>query len=228
MSIMPENKKNEIINFILDHEKEYNSSPIGVAFHADYIDYGEPGEPPQISDYLIRYLDRCFEKPNTHNTYFNQLYSWFDLYSKDEDPYDQLLDTYESIHGPLKGKNIVEVGGGPVPALARKMTERMKDENGNIVGSITVYDPNLIERYPKVRCIQEELKETDTLTSNTSLIGMLPCEGTQVILTFVDTKKLESMVQLCRCPSCVDLIKREESKSKFKWRLLPKPYNSII
>ncbi|MBR4262579.1 MAG: hypothetical protein IKQ35_04370 [Bacilli bacterium] len=211
MGHLDEEKKQQIIDFILDHKDAYNDTPMGRDYYADRIEWEDYSSPPYISDFLIEGLSYRFEHPDVDNTYFNQLYSWFDCYPEGMDPYDQLLDKYEETYGPLKGKHIVEIGGGPVPALARKMAERMKDENGQIVGSITVYDPNYVETYPGITFIPRKFDDDTEIDPNSELIAMMPCEGTKPVLTRF-TQQFQGMVQLCRCSKCQTAIRRDNPK----------------
>lgn len=92
-------------------------------------------------------------------------------------------------------KNIVEVGGGVVPSLAKKIALKQKK------GTITVYDPRLIETLhqdiPNLT-LKKELFTKDTKETKANLyIAFMPCEATQQIIGTVGENRQDFIIAAC-------------------------------
>lgn len=91
-------------------------------------------------------------------------------------------------------KNITEVGGGVVPTLGYKISLR---QNG---GSITIYDPRLIDYHQQHEnfILKKEKFYRNTDTSNSDmLIGFMPCEATQAIIENATDNNIDFMIAMC-------------------------------
>ena len=92
-------------------------------------------------------------------------------------------------------KNIVEVGGGVVPSLATKIALKQKK------GTITVYDPRLIETLhqdiPNL-VLKKELFTKETKDEKANLyIAFMPCEATQQIIETVGLNQQDFIIAAC-------------------------------
>ena len=99
---------------------------------------------------------------------------------------------------PIDG-NVVEVAAGNFPIFA----EDLAKEQGEIgKGTITIYEPALIEmtpKYPNMTLHKEEFtKETD-LTGADLVIGIHPCKATWAILENAIKHKKDFYVAMCGC-----------------------------
>lgn len=90
--------------------------------------------------------------------------------------------------------NIIEIGGGIIPSLAKKIALRQKS------GTITVYDPRLITDidHPDNLILKREMFSKETPIGNTSMIiGFMPCDATALLIDVACQNKVDFMVALC-------------------------------
>lgn len=91
-------------------------------------------------------------------------------------------------------RNIVEVAGGKVPHLARKIALSQNR------GTITVYDPRLIintSTVPNMLLKPELFTENTDVSSAEMLIGFMPCDATDLIVETACKNNIDFMVALC-------------------------------
>ena len=95
----------------------------------------------------------------------------------------------------IKDKNIVEVGGGTLPRLAK----RIREIQG--LGKITVYDPKLsvLEKSTDNLILKKEkITERTVLPKDVDLItALMPCGAAHNIITVAGRYDLDFMIGLC-------------------------------
>ena len=111
---------------------------------------------------------------------------------KEESSYEAFMYLLDKEFGI--DKNIIEVGGGAVPTLGRKISLRQNK------GSITIYDPRLTN-YHKANdkfILKKELFHRNTDVTNADiLIGFMPCEATQSIIENATDNNKDFMIAMC-------------------------------
>ena len=91
-------------------------------------------------------------------------------------------------------RDIIEIGGGIVPSLAKKIALRQKE------GTITVYDPRLITdiNHPDNLILKKEKFNKDTPIGNAQMIiGFMPCEATNLLIETACANNVDFMIALC-------------------------------
>lgn len=98
-------------------------------------------------------------------------------------------------HFNIKDKNVVEIGGGNIPRLGKRIAS-MQDK-----GTITVYDPNLYikegEEYPRLTLKKRRFTPMNNVSSADVLIGLLPCGASSTIIKSAIRYKKDFMIALC-------------------------------
>ncbi len=133
------------------------------------------------SPYKLKYI------PNL----LNQIYDILDIINPKDNIYDFFVDYIEKIHS--LDKNIVEIGGGVIPSIAKKIALRQKK------GTITVYDPRLITKnfhLPNLELKKEPFTSTTNLSNVDLLIGFMPCEATELIIDKASQENIDFIIAL--------------------------------
>lgn len=112
---------------------------------------------------------------------------------------DKSINMYEGFMEILQknfdiNTDIVEIAGGIVPSLAKKIALRQKS------GTVTVYDPRLITdiEKPDNLILKQEMFGKDTPLGNAKLvIGFMPCDATTAIINAACTNQIDFIVALC-------------------------------
>lgn len=120
-----------------------------------------------------------------------QILAELNLLKDEANVYKQFADLIQHIYG--LDKNIIEVGGGVIPSLSKIIALRQKE------GTITVYDPRIIEENTLTNLIlKKEIFTGKTKTTNTDLyIGFMPREATEVIIDRACLEKKDFIITLC-------------------------------
>lgn len=90
--------------------------------------------------------------------------------------------------------NIIEVGGGVIPSLAKHIHLKQKK------GSITVYDPRLshsIKDEPGFKLKREKFTDKTKINKANIIIGLMPCEATELIIRKAAKQKINFLIGLC-------------------------------
>ena len=99
---------------------------------------------------------------------------------------------------PLDG-NLVEVASGRMPALANLIAGEQRKIGK---GTITIYEPLLVEMTPKYpnMTLHKEYFYKDTDISDADLVvGVMPCESTELILENAIKNNKDFYVAMCGC-----------------------------
>lgn len=195
---IPEEKMEQIKEFLNSHSKEY-----GKTYAQKELNDWEMESFVPLHEVLLFGLENAYNTKDIYQSYYNELLSWFDVFDRSEDqcedPYAGFVDIIEEKVGSLKGKNILEIGCGPVPALSRIILERMRDENGEIDGTLTAYDPDLVirdEELPGVTLVRSLFDEKTPLPTDALIVSMTPVvEAAQVICLRVNKEKVAGIIK---------------------------------
>ena len=126
-----------------------------------------------------------------------QIYSEFGVTPKSGNFYKKHLKLIRSIF-PIDG-NIVEVAAGRIPALANMIAnEQLKIGKG----TITVYEPLLIEmtpKYPNMELHKEYFNIETDVSKADLLVGVMPCEVTETLLESAIANDKDFYVAMCGC-----------------------------
>lgn len=96
-------------------------------------------------------------------------------------------------------KNVLEIAGGKMPAFANKVATYQQQTKK---GSITVYDPELIITKPNfknLRLYKEEFSTKTDIHSYDLVMGLLPCDATESIISASCRAKKDFYVAMCGC-----------------------------
>ena len=122
-----------------------------------------------------------------------EVFDQLGLIPEDQNLYIAFMNLLEKEFG-LEGKNIVEVGGGILPRLARRIN--MKQKNG----TITVYDPRLgMREQGNERLIlkREKFNQNTPVQDADLIIGLMPCEGAVDLIESAAKNNKDFMIWLC-------------------------------
>lgn len=109
--------------------------------------------------------------------------------------YYQMAHMIEKYFG-LK-RDIVEIGGGLFPILGNYL--RIKQLQIGI-GTVTVYDPRIWMQYPtNAKLVEEKFTLETVIPKHSLLVGMYPCEATELILKRAIKENLDFCIALCGC-----------------------------
>ena len=189
---IPEEKMKQIEDFLNSHSREYGKTCAQEELY-DWDIY------VPLHQFILSGIESAYNTKDIYQPYYNELLSWFDVFDRSEDPYAGFVDIIEKKVGSLKGKNILEIGCGPVPALSRIILERMRDENGKIDGTLTAYDPDLVirdEELPGVTLVRSLFDEKTPLPTDALIVSMTPVvEAAQVICLRVNKEKVAGIIK---------------------------------
>ncbi len=133
--------------------------------------------------------------------------------SRDEDIPDLVREVYDELgllkdkdnifigfqeligeHFDLKNSNIVEVAGGIIPRLGKRISSIQER------GKITVYDPR-ISPYEKntshLKLVRKRFHEDTRINGSDLIIGLMPCQATYPLLWSAFKTQTPFMVALC-------------------------------
>ena len=170
-------KQIEKIGLIVDYLKE-NSG----AFN--YI------EKEQIINSL-KYSD--YTEWGIHNHICMQIYDELGLLPDSINPYKAFAELVDETFS-IKNKNIIEIGGGNIPRLAKRISE-MQD-----TGTITVYDPSLYikdNNNSNLKLVKRRFSSMTNVSNMDLLIGLLPCGSSSIIVKAAVRYNKDFMIVLC-------------------------------
>ncbi|MBE6150334.1 MAG: hypothetical protein E7162_00755 [Firmicutes bacterium] len=146
------------------------------------------------------YADSYYEPRRGENAFF-QMFSAIDGL-EGRDPYFQTMQEIEQEFG--LDRDIVEVGCGMFPSLARIIAKRQQ-EIGK--GTITAYDPELVTKVVDgVNLVRGHFTLTTPIPKNALIIGRKPCEATEVMIKSASKNNAELFLKLCDCNHIPDKI----------------------
>ena len=92
-------------------------------------------------------------------------------------------------------RDIIEIGGGINPSLAKKIALRQKS------GTITVYDPRLISNIysdiPNLKLKKQAVSSNTNIEQADLYIAFMPCEATQTIIDIAGKNQTDFIIAAC-------------------------------
>ena len=122
-----------------------------------------------------------------------EVYDKLDLIEDEENIYLGFIDLLDS-EFDIKEKEIIEVGGGIFPQLAKKISKYQTK------GQIKVYDPRLSyyeDNTSKMTLVREKFTANTKVEDVDLLIGFMPCEATYTIIDSATRNNIDFMIALC-------------------------------
>lgn len=178
----------------------------------------EPILQQKISSYLASHQDDYTEEEKEYimrnycygmytdftDPLLRQIYSELNLMDDEHNIYLGFISILSKIHGI--DKNIVEVGCGRLPSLAKYIALRQK------TGTITVYDPKLISiKHPSNLKLCKERFTSNTSIANVDLIiGFMPTLATEDILSYAYENKKDFVIALSDILTAKDIYEQED------------------
>lgn len=156
-----------VVNYLIENKDAFSEQEIKLILS----NLGEYGSLPNI---LLQVYDELGILPDFMNPYK----AFSELINKQFD---------------IEDKNIVEIGGGTIPRLAKRLSEMQNR------GSITVYDPNLYikKTYPNIKLIKRNFYPISNVDNADLLVGLLPCGASASILKSSIRHNKDFMIALC-------------------------------
>lgn len=141
---------------------------------------------------IIGMINCSYKKPYEYDV-IREIYDYFGWIPEDENIYNGFCEFLDYKFG-LDGKNIVEVGGGHLPQLAKKISAKQK------TGKITVYDPALSiyeKGSPRFILKRERFSKNANLKDTDLVIGLMPCGATWDIIAAATKNNADFAIALC-------------------------------
>lgn len=147
-----------------------------------------------IITFIKSYYRDVYSNPREGENAFFQIFSAIDALDE-KDPYLKTMQEIESEFG--LDRDIIEVGGGMFPSLARLIAKR-QSEIGK--GTITVYDPELVTQdLPGITLIRKNFTVNTPIPKNALIIGRKPCQATETMIKVAGANNSEVYLNLCKC-----------------------------
>lgn len=160
------------------------------SFVAEHPDYYDKYEKEAIKAHAIRGIEHDLYTTDV----IREICDHLGLIPEDKNIYVAFQKLIEEQFG-IEGKHIVEVGGGIIPNLGKRI------HLGQKTGSIIVYDPRLgkeFESEDRFTLKREEFKENTPIPEKTDLmIGLMPCKGAEALIDSALEHKKDFIVWLC-------------------------------
>lgn len=138
------------------------------------------------------------------DTFLRQIYAELDLMDPSHNIYLGFIKLLEKYHN--LDQNIIEVGGGRLPILAKYISLRQK------TGSITVYDPTLIipSNVPSNMVLKRQRFTNNLPLQSNLIIGFMPEESTEEMLAYAYRTKSNFMIALSDIMDEIDMYQQDE------------------
>lgn len=122
-----------------------------------------------------------------------QIYAYLNILDDNDNIYKGFINLFKEKYSI--GRNIVEVGGGPLPINAKYIDE---EQQLTRKGSITVYDPKIVvDELGKIRLLKQKIGYDTDLTDADAVIGIAPCEATIISIEKACKRKINFMIATC-------------------------------
>jgi hypothetical protein len=166
-----------------------------------------------IVTYIYHYYMDAYYEPRRGENAFFQMFSAIDALGK-KDPYLQTMNEIETEFG--LDRNIIEVGCGMYPSLARLIAKKQK-EIGK--GTITAYDPELVTKTLEgVKLVKANFTLETPIPKDALIIGRKPCQATETTILAAEKNETELFLKLCNCNHIPDELKSQYSQpGKKNW-----------
>jgi hypothetical protein len=142
-------------------------------------------------DYITKNFLWSYNKPYASDI-IRQIYDEVGICDPEVNMYEGFLKIIEENFDI--NTDIIEVGGGIVPSLAKKIALRQK------TGTVTVYDPRLmtnIDAPDNLILKKEKFRENTPIGSAKLIIGFMPCDAAPTIVKSACENQTDFIVALC-------------------------------
>lgn len=177
-----DNKNIKYISYLLKTECKDNNIILGAI---------------NMEDYYLSNLDK-----KVPSEYY-EIYDELDLIPNDKNIYDKFLN--KLLENFDIDCNILEVGGGALPRLAYRISQKQLEIG---CGTITVIDPKLSIKQSNnsnLRLYKEKFKMETNVDDFNLIIGIFPCEATDVIVKKSLYSNKDFFIRLCDCIHSKDI-----------------------
>ena len=143
--------------------------------------------------YILDYVLRENTKDKMIPDLIVEIYDKLGILKDDENIYLGFIDLLRENFN-YQERNIIEVGGGIIPGLARKIA------SNQTTGKIKVYDPRLSKaetNNEKLTLVREKFYSHTPIGNTNLLIGFMPCEATYNIIDSATRNNVDFMIALC-------------------------------
>lgn len=160
----------------------------------EFIDRYGKLYPKETLEFILNTIDDDIERVSYYDV-VRQIYSVLGIIPNNRDLYVQFVDYIHRTYG--LERNILEIGGGLYPALAYHINQKQMHLEG---GSITVYDNRLItEELDNIKLYKQEFTLKNDISNYDLIIGMMPCDATELIIRSAGANNKEFAVAMCGC-----------------------------
>ena len=159
-----------------------------VDFFNEYPDVFMDMEKKTIINYSKKFSKYLLVPDNVR-----EVYDELELIPDENNIYLGFIDLVEKIHS-LENKKIVEIGGGVLPRLAKRITGSKK------IKEMVVYDPRLSkyeEDTDKLRLVRKRFDINTSLDGADLILGLMPCEAANVIVDSAVKNRTDFVLALC-------------------------------
>ena len=161
-----------VLKFIKEHPGDFDDYEI--QFLLDYVKLGVADD-KMVPDLVREVFDELGLIYNKNNIYLGFL--------------DMLQKEF-----PVEDRKIVEVGGGIIPSLAKRISKIQT------TGNIVVYDPRL-SKYEKdtdkLKLKREKFEVETDVSDRNLIIGFMPCEAAVKLIESATKNRIDFMLALC-------------------------------
>lgn len=134
-----------------------------------------------------------------------QIYAELDLMPDEHNIYLGFISLISNIYG--LDKNIVEVGGGKIPSLAKYIALKQQ------TGTITVYDPSLVVTttpHPNLILKKASFSKNLPELNPDLIIGFMPTSATEEMLEYAYQTKTNFLIALSDMTDAFDVYEQDE------------------
>ncbi len=155
-------------------------------------------EHPDYYDWFEKMCIKSYaEEGSAHDKWtkdvIREIYDELGLIPEDKNMYIEFIKLLEETFG-IEGKNIIEVGGGIIPRLGKRIHLQQH------TGSITVYDPRLgndIVGEERFILRREKFNDRTPVDGTDVMIGLMPCKGAEALIASATKHNIDFLVWLC-------------------------------
>lgn len=122
-----------------------------------------------------------------------EVYDEVGIIPEDRNIYVGFMNLLSNTHD-IKDKKILEIGGGVLPRLGKRIAARLEK------GEIVVYDPRLSnyeESTSKLKLVKKRFYDDTDIGETDLMIGLMPCEAANVIVRTAIKNGIDFMLALC-------------------------------
>ena len=159
-----------------------------VDFLARHPGYYDQYEEECIKSYALRENERNF-----YLDIMREIYDELGFIPDEKNMYITFIKMIEETFG-IEGKNIIEVGGGIIPRLGKRIHLKQN------TGTITVYDPRLGRHYEsedRFTLVREEFTKKTPVDGADLIVGLMPCKGAEPLLDQAIKNNIDFILWFC-------------------------------